>query len=259
MAVKSRSDGVLYEEVRPGLRLAFRQDGPEDDGSAVGLFWLGGFMSDMMGAKAEALAATGLPLLRFDYSGHGASEGVFTDGTISLWLAEALHMFRRHTRGPRVVVGSSMGGWLAALMLRALGEEARRVAGLVLIAPAFDMTGALIWEALPPEACAAIVRDGVWYRPSAYGSPYPITRDLIEDGSKHFMLGGKLAVSCPVRVLQGDADPDVPWAHGRKVYDCIEGEDVRFILVKGGDHRLSTPRDLALLKATVLEVAGQGR
>jgi pimeloyl-ACP methyl ester carboxylesterase len=259
MGVKSRSDDVLYEEVRPGVRLAFRQDGSAEDGTATGLFWLGGFMSDMTGTKAEALAETGLPLLRFDYSGHGASGGKFSDGTISLWLAEALHMFRRHTTGPRIVVGSSMGGWMAALMLRALGEEARRVAGLVLIAPAFDMTEALMWEEFSPEVRAAITRDGVWHRPSAYGSPYPIARALIEDGRKHLLLGGKLAVACPVRVLQGDTDPDVPWPHGKKVYDCIDGDDVRFILVKGGDHRLSTPRDLALLKATVLEVAGQAR
>jgi pimeloyl-ACP methyl ester carboxylesterase len=248
---------MLYDEVRPGVRLAYRHDGAADDGKAPGLFWLGGFMSDMTGTKAQALAETGLSLLRFDYSGHGASGGAFTDGTISLWLAEALHMFRRHTKGPRIVVGSSMGGWLAALMLRGLGEEARRVAGLVLVASAFDMTEALMWDRFPPEARAAIARDGLWHRSSAYGSPYPITRALIEDGRKHLLLGGELAVKCPVRILQGDADPDVPWTHGKKVFDCIEAEDARFILVKGGDHRLSTPRDVELLKATMLEVAGR--
>jgi pimeloyl-ACP methyl ester carboxylesterase len=248
---------MLYEVVRPGVRLAFRHDGPPDDGGKTGLFWLGGFMSDMTGTKAEALAETGLPLLRFDYSGHGASDGAFTDGTISLWLSEALHMFRRHTKGPRIVIGSSMGGWLAALMLRALGEEAKRVSGLILIAPAFDMTEVLMWNEFTADTRAQLMRDGVWYRPSAYGTPYPITRSLVEDGRKHLLLDGQMTVPCPVRILQGDADVDVPWTHAKKVYDCITGDDVRFTLVKGGDHRLSGPRELALLKATTLELAGQ--
>lgn len=250
---------MLCEEIRPGVRLAYRQDGPAADDGAAGLFWLGGFMSDMTGTKAQALAETGRPLLRFDYSGHGASGGNFTDGSISLWLAEALHMFRRHAPGSRVIVGSSMGGWLAALLYRALGAEAQRVAGLVLIAPAFDMTQALMWDAMPADARETLRRDGVWHRPSAHGAPYPITRGLIEDGRQHVLLHQRLAVGCPVRILQGDADADVPWRHAKKVFDVIDGDDVRLALVKGGDHRLSAPRDLDLLKATALELAGRVR
>jgi pimeloyl-ACP methyl ester carboxylesterase len=250
---------MLYEEVRPGVRLACRQDGPAGADGAAGLFWLGGFMSDMTGTKAEALAATGLPLLRFDYSGHGASGGSVADGTISLWLEEALHMFRRRAPGRRIVVGSSMGGWLAALLIKALGPEAERVAGLVLIAPAFDMTQALMWNEMPDNVRETLLSEGVWHRPSAYGAPYPITRRLIEDGRKHLLLGAPLAVDCPVRVLQGDADPDVPWRHAKKAFDCIAAEDSRFILVKGGDHRLSAPRELELLTQTVLDLAGRVR
>jgi pimeloyl-ACP methyl ester carboxylesterase len=129
----------------------------------------------------------------------------------------------------------------------------------VLIAPAFDFTEALMWNEMPEDARDTLMRDGVWRRPSAYGAPYPITRSLIEDGRKHLLLGELLAIRCPVRILQGDADPDVPWQHAKKVFDCIAAEDARFVLVKGGDHRLSTPRDLDLLKATVLELAGQAR
>jgi pimeloyl-ACP methyl ester carboxylesterase len=129
----------------------------------------------------------------------------------------------------------------------------------VLIAPAFDFTEALMWNEMPEDARDTLMRDGVWRRPSAYGTPYPITRSLIEDGRKHLLLGERFAIRCPVRILQGDADPDVPWQHAKKAFDCIAAEDARFVLVKGGEHRLSTPRDLDLLKATVLELAGQAR
>ena len=242
-----------------GLALAYLEDGPVDGGVRCGFFWLGGFKSDMTGSKAEALAVAASemerPCLRFDYSGHGRSEGMFTDCTVSDWLAEAVHMFRNHTRGPRIVIGSSMGGWLAMLLLRALGEEASRVRGIILIAPAADMTRALMWDAFTAEARATIERDGVWHRPSSYGEPYPITKKLIEDGRQHLILQQRQRVSCALRILHGDKDKDVPWIHGKRLYDTIDGADVRFILIKGGDHRLSSARDLFLLQDLANELA----
>jgi pimeloyl-ACP methyl ester carboxylesterase len=249
------------EEIRPGVELAWRADGPDDDGRTCGYFWLGGFMSDMTGSKAEALAAharaTGHPCLRFDYSGHGASGGKFTDGDISTWLSEAVHMFERHTRGPRIVIGSSMGGWLALLLNRALAGK--RIAGIVLVAPAVDMTEDLMWQTFPAGVRETLAATGVWHRPSAYGSPYPITSRLIEDGRRHLMLGGQIGVCCPVHILHGDADADVPWQHGKKIYDALEGDDVRFTLVKAGDHRLSSLRQLDLLVEAADGLSGRVR
>ena len=249
------------EEIRPGVELAWIADGPAGDGLTCGFFWLGGLMSDMTGTKAEAMAAlaraTGRSFLRFDYSGHGASGGEFTDATISAWLSEAIHMFENHTRGPRIVVGSSMGGWLALLLYRAL--SGRRIAGLVLIAPAVDMTEELMWKEFPRQVRDCILKDGVWHRPSAYGHPYPITRTLIEDGRKHLMLNGEITVGCPVHILQGDADPDVPWQHGKRIYDAIKGDDVQLTLIKFGDHRLSSPRQLELLVEAADALARQVR
>jgi pimeloyl-ACP methyl ester carboxylesterase len=252
------SPRINHEELRSGLRIAYLADGPED-GRRCGFFWLGGFMSDMTGIKAGALAdlarGAGRPCLRFDYSGHGASTGEMTEGTISQWLDQSVHMFRRHTKGPRIVVGSSMGGWLAMLLYQALGAERNRIKGLVLIAPAMDMTETLMWGTFTPAAREAIEREGMWLRSSAYSDdPYPITRGLIEDGRKHLVLGSGLSVGCPVRILQGSTDIDVPPSHAMRAFDAIAGEDVTLTLVKGGDHRLSTPRDIALLKQTVEEL-----
>ena len=242
-----------------GLSLAYLEDGPVDGGTRCGFFWLGGFKSDMTGSKAEALAVAASemerPCLRFDYSGHGRSEGMFTDCTVSNWLAEAVHMFRNHTTGPRIVIGSSMGGWLAMLLLRALGEEASRIRGIILIAPAADMTRALMWDAFTTEARATIERDGVWHRPSSYGEPYPITKKLIEDGRQHLILQQRQRIACALRILHGDKDKDVPWIHGKRLFDTIDGADVRFILIKGGDHRLSSARDLFLLQDLANELA----
>jgi pimeloyl-ACP methyl ester carboxylesterase len=254
--------GINHENMPDGLRLAYRQDGP-DDSSRCGLFWLGGFRSDMEGAKAEALAAlahnTRRPGFRFDYSGHGASGGQFVDGTISAWLAQSFHMFTRKAPGRRVLVGSSMGGWLALLLYRELRirnpRAADRIAGLVLIAPAADMTADLMWDGFPEVVRQEILTAGVWRRPSLYGEPYAITRRLIEDGRKHLLLGEGVEVSCPVRILQGDSDPDVPAAHAVKVFGAITGPDVTLSIIKGGDHRLSTPQNLTLLRETVLRLA----
>lgn len=249
-----------------GPRLAFREDGPADT-ARCGIFWLGGFKSDMTGSKAEALAAlareTGRPCFRFDYSGHGASGGAFLDGTISGWLDQSLHMFTRHAAGRRVVVGSSMGGWLALLLCRELHRHdpaaASRIAGLVLLAPAADMTADLMWDQFPAAVREELTRTGIWHQPSAYGEPYAITARLIADGEKHLMLKKTIAVACPVRILQGDADPDVPAAHAQKVFSALQGPDVTLTLIKGGDHRLSTPDNLALLRETVLNLTERDR
>ncbi len=253
---------IKFESAPDGTPLAFRQDGRDDLGRC-GFLWLGGFKSDMEGSKAEALAAlareTRRPALRFDYSGHGASGGLFVDGTISKWLEQSVHMFLTHARGPRIVVGSSMGGWLALLLCRHLQkanpQAARRIMGLVLLAPAADMTRDLMWDEFPEEVRRELAEKGVWLRPSLYGEPYAITARLIEDGRKHLILDAGLDVECPVRILQGDQDPDVPGAHAVKVFGALRGADVTLTLIKGGDHRLSSPGQLALLRETVLRLA----
>ena len=248
------ADSALRFEEFAGTQLACREDGGSD---RCGFFWLGGFRSDMTGTKAEAIAAlareTGRPCLRFDYSGHGQSGGAFEDGTISAWGAQALHMFNR-CKGKRIVIGSSMGGWLA-LLLAKNPEAAARIAGLVLMAPAADFTHDLMWSTFP-EAVRSEIRDkGVWLRPSAYGEPYPITARLIEDGKRNLLLREGVDVSCPARIIQGDADIDVPVAHAMKVYEALRGPDIHFTLIKGGDHRLSSPAQLKVLRETVLSLA----
>ena len=188
-------------------------------GAAPGLVWLGGFKSDMQGTKAAALARFaaehGRALVRFDYSGHGESKGDFVDGTIGRWLEETLAVFSACCRGPQVVIGSSMGGWLALLLARELRrakEPPASIAGMVLIAPAVDFTEALMWKNFSPAIRQEIETKGAWLRPSQYdNAPYPITRRLIEDGRRHLLLGGLIETGCPVRILQGVEDPDVPW------------------------------------------------
>ena len=231
-------------------------------GTTPGLLWLGGFKSDMKGTKAEALDAwagnQGRAMVRFDYSGHGESGGAFVDGTIGRWLEDTLAVFDACCRGPQVVIGSSMGGWLALLLLRALARSRRipaaTVAGLVLIAPAVDFTEELIWKRAPADVRRAIEEQGFWMRPSAYQEePYPITRGLIEDGRKHLLLGGMIETGCPVRILQGVQDPDVPWQHAVELTSRFARDDVVLTLVKDGDHRLSRPEDIERLIAAVGE------
>ena len=225
-------------------------------GAGPPLVWLGGFHSDMTGTKARALAdwaaARGRGCLRFDYFGHGESEGDFANGTISRWRADALAMIDGLTEGPVVLVGSSMGGWLACLAALARPE---RVAGLVLIAPAADFTDRLLGPSLPPEAHAALATDGVWIRASAYEPQgYPIAAALLEDGRRWSILPGPVGISAPVRILQGGADPDVPWRHAEALMLALETTDLVFTLIRDGDHRLSRPQDLARLIAAVEEV-----
>ncbi len=242
-------------------RIAVRQR----EGSPPGLFWLGGFKSDMKGTKAVALdgwaAARGRACTRFDYSGHGESGGNFTDGTIGRWLEDSLTVFSATARGPQILVGSSMGGWLALLLVRELRRRAAAgqasgasVAGLVLITPAVDFTEELMWKQFAPEAKRDIEQNGFWLRPSEYEpGGYPITRALIEDGRNHLLLGGLIEIGCPVRILQGVQDTDVPWRHAVELSSRLAHDDVVLTLVKDGDHRLSRPEDIERLIAAVSE------
>jgi pimeloyl-ACP methyl ester carboxylesterase len=231
------------------------------DGAGPGMFWLGGFKSDMKGTKAEALdqwaQGHGRAITRFDYSGHGESEGEFTDGTIGRWLDESRAVFNAFCQGPQVVIGSSMGGWLALLLARELAQSTQptpRVASLVLIAPAVDFTEELMWKRFPPEVKREIEQIGVWQRPSQYSEqPYPITRGLIEEGRRHLLLDGMIETGCPVRILQGVQDPDVPWQHAVELSARFAQDDVVLTLVKDGDHRLSRPEDIERLIAAVAE------
>lgn len=231
-------------------------------GATPGILWLGGFKSDMTGSKALALdgwaRGAGRAVTRFDYSGHGASGGRFEDGTISLWLAEARAVVEHFCDGPTVIVGSSMGGWLALLLVRALRAAGTgdRVAGLVLIAPAVDFTEILMWQRMPEEIRREILEKGVYLRPSDYDDrPYPITRSLIEDGRRHLLFTTPIETGCPVHILQGVNDPDVPWNHAVDLVARLARDDVVLTLVKDGDHRLSRDEDIERLIAAVEEIA----
>ena len=233
-------------------------------GAAPGLFWLGGFNSDMKGTKALALdawaAERGRACVRFDYSGHGESGGQFIDGTIGRWLEESIAVFDRFCHGPQVVIGSSMGGWMALLLAREIGKRidsganGASLAGLVLIAPAPDFTEELMWKGFSAKIRREIEQKGVWLRPSEYGAPYPITRALIEEGRNHLLLGGSIAIGCPVRILQGAQDPDVPWRHAFTLAQRLPAEDVVLTMIQDGDHRLSRPQDIARMLAAVAEI-----
>ena len=239
---------------RGGERLAWRAV----DGAGPTVVWLGGFKSDMIGTKAAALAdaagARGWSFLRFDYAAHGESSGRWEDATIGRWRADALAVIDELTSGPLVLVGSSMGGWMACL---AALERPERVHALVLVAPAADFTEKLMRPRIPPEGLRELELNGVWLEPSEYDEPLPITRRLLDEGREHLIMDGPIPIRCPVRILQGQRDDPVPWEHALKLADLLESEDVVFTLVKSGDHRMSGPRDLARLVETV-EAARQG-
>jgi pimeloyl-ACP methyl ester carboxylesterase len=257
---------VILKSLKVGEAAAARDIAVRQrDGAGPGLFWLGGFRSDMKGTKAEALdhwaAAQGRACTRFDYSGHGESGGTFAKGTIGRWLDESVAVFTQVCRGPQVVIGSSMGGWMALLLARELNRLAKAgappaasILGMVLIAPAPDFTEALMWKRFTPEIKKQIEEKGSWSRPSEYSEePYLITRALIEDGRKHLLLGGLVETGCPVRILQGVKDEDVPWQHATELVSRIARDDVVLTLVKDGDHRLSRPEDIERLIAAVSE------
>lgn len=237
-----------------GVELAWARQ----DGRGPTVVFLPGFRSDMNGDKATALAeycaAHGQALLRFDYSGHGASGGTFEDGTIGRWAADAVAMIDHQSDGPLILVGSSMGGWMA--LLTALARP-QRIAALIGIAAAPDFTEALMWQAMTFQERARLMQDGSVEVPSEYGGPYPISRALIEDGRTHLLLNDPIAIDCPVRLLHGQQDLDVPWEMSMRIAKQLTSHDVQLVLVKDGDHRLSRPQDLALLTRTLTPLLGQ--
>jgi pimeloyl-ACP methyl ester carboxylesterase len=247
----------------PPIALAYRRRPAQGPGAdRPGLVWLGGFRSDMLSAKAACLDeradAGGRAFLRFDYSGHGESDGDFEQGTIGVWSRQSLEIVRALTCGPQILVGSSMGAWIALLVARALAAvgESARLAGLVLIAPAVDFTETLLWSRLPASARKSIEQQGRWLRPSDYSpEPYPITRALIEDGRNHLLLDGEIHVGCPVHILQGMQDPDVPWRHALALVEHLAHDPATLTLIKDGDHRLSREEDLRRLLAAVEAIA----
>jgi pimeloyl-ACP methyl ester carboxylesterase len=236
-----------------GTPVAFRRQ----PGAAPGVVWLGGYKSDMLGTKAETLAAwtkqQGRAFLRHDYSGHGESGGAFADGTISRWLVQSLAVFDRFTEGRQILVGSSMGAWIALRMVQELRKAgADRVAGLVLLAPAPDFTAELVEPQLTDRQKKALVENGYFEEPSEYSDqPYIYTRALIEDGKKNLVMTGPIDTHCPVHILQGLADPDVPPAHALKLASLLPADDVTLSLIPEGDHRLSRPQDLEMLVGAV--------
>ena len=248
----------IPESGHPGAarrRIACLDDAGAGQTDRPGLVWLQGFKSDMVSTKATALAAwaaeRGQALVRFDYSGHGQSDGRFEDGAIGRWLDETRAVFDRLTQGPQVLIGSSMGGWLALLLLRRLLAEhpaaASRIRALVLIAPAWDMTEALMWGKFTDAIRQQVMTAGVWLRPSQYGEPYPITRGLIEDGRRHLIGARRWNPGRPVTILHGRLDPDVPFGHSQTLCKTLDGGWSRLVEVPDGEHRLSRPQDIALL------------
>jgi pimeloyl-ACP methyl ester carboxylesterase len=246
-----------------GRRIAAIVD-PGQPGRGPGVMWLSGFKSEMTSTKASVLAEwardRGLPCTRFDYSGHGQSGGRFEDGTIGAWLEEALAVFRDLTKGPQILVGSSMGGYIALLLLRALmrdyPEDARRIKALLLIAPAWDMTERLMWGRFSDSVKQEIMEKGVYQRPSAYGDgDYAITQRLIEEGRNHLIGTSRFDPGRPIAILHGLLDPDVPWQHTRDLMAHLTGDHVRVTAVPDGEHRLSRPEDLELMKRTLDELA----
>lgn len=245
-------------------RIAYLQQlgDSQGEGSGAGLVWLQGFKSDMVSTKAAALAewstAKGIALTRFDYSGHGQSGGRFEDGTLGRWIEEARAVFEQLTTGPQVVIGSSMGGAIALCLLKRLIAEhpagAARIKAMVLIAPAWDMTEALMWDAFPEAVKREIMDNGVWLRPSQYGDPYPITRRLIEDGRRHLIGGERWNPGRPVVIMHGRLDPDVPFAHSQALMTKLDGGWARLIEVADGEHRLSRPEDIAQMLQLIEEV-----
>ncbi len=249
---KSDDPGILSGS--GGARIAYhRTRAPSGGGNRPGLVFLGGFKSDMTGTKAVALEAharsRSLDFLRFDYQGHGDSSGDFEEGCIGTWYQDALDAIDGLTEGPLILIGSSMGGWIALLAALARPD---RIAGLVGIAAAPDFTQSM-WQGFDAEARRQVEQEGRYAMPSEYDSeePYIITRKLIEDGRNHFLLAGPIAIRCPVRLLQGMEDTAVPWETALRIAERLESQDVEITLVKGGDHRLSGPADLDRLFGTI--------
>ncbi len=243
----------ISSEKQPTYKIAYDVLAGEGRGN---VFWLNGFLSNMRSRKVSAFArwceGHGFGLTRFDYSGRGGSDGRVEDGTISRFLDEAKAVFLEVTEGPQIVVGSSMGGWLALLLMQALADEAERFAGCVLIAPAWNLTQDLMWDRFSDEVRAEIMSKGVYYHPSDYGA-YAVTREFIEDGKRHLIRPEDVRLSCPVTILHGMGDPVVPWRHSMELVEKVPHDEVVLQLVKDGDHSLSRELDIERLCAEVVK------
>ncbi len=241
---------TLEHKTRDGETICYTKT----TGKGPCLVWLGGFRSDMRGSKAEFVhqlaQEKGWPFVRFDYFGHGASSGEFEAGNLSKWLADALCVIDEITTGPLVLLGSSMGGWLALLCAAA---RPKRVRSMALIAPAPDFTRALMWPSFDQAVQQQILQTGKWMQPSPYG-PVPITLQLINDGDQHLILDKPICFDGPVRILMGQQDKAVPWKHSFALVEKITSSDVIFSLAKTGDHSLSRREDLVRLRAVLLEL-----
>ncbi|TPK54971.1 MULTISPECIES: alpha/beta hydrolase [unclassified Mesorhizobium] len=234
-------------------------------GATPGVVWLGGYKSDMLGTKAEALsdwaAKEGRAFLRHDYSGHGESGGAFADGTISKWLSQSLAVFRHFTSGSQILVGSSMGAWIALRMVQELRKAGdASVVGLVLLAPAPDFTAELVEPVLTKAQKRDLAKKGFFEEPSDYSTePYIYTRALIEDGRDNLVMTGPLDTHCPVHIVQGLADRDVPSSHALRLVSLLPADDVTLSLIPDGDHRLSRPQDFDMLVRAVGDMAARSK
>ncbi len=240
-----------------GARIAYRRTIGQTD--KAGIVWLGGFHSDMQGEKASSLhdhaQRARRSFLRFDYQGHGESSGRFEDGTIGRWRGDALAAIDQLTAGPLVLVGSSMGGWMALLVALARRD---RVAGVTLLAPAPDFTERLMWSRFDDDQRQQIMEQGFWTRPSGYDpAGYPITRALIEEGRSWNIMDEQIHITVPIRILHGGLDDDVPWSHSLELVGQLKSTDIVWSLIKDGDHRLSRPQDIERMISTVLQLADQ--
>ncbi|WP_321397274.1 alpha/beta hydrolase [Emcibacter sp.] len=243
------TDAPNFLFLENGRRIAYHKTG----GKTPTVIFFGGFMSDMEGSKALALEeyckAQGQAYIRFDYSGHGSSSGEFRDGTIGDWKEDALAVVQKLTDGPVLIIGSSMGGWIGLLVAL---EVKDRLSAFIGIAPAPDFTRDLMWDSYSPEIQEKLRRDGVYYEPSEYSDePYAISYRLIEEGDNHLLLGGPIELDCPVRLIHGQRDEDVPARWSQRISDALVSVDVEITYIKNGDHRLSSDKDLKRLCLTL--------
>lgn len=248
---------MTHEILKPrdGVEIAYhRHKGASK--TLPGVMFCGGFRSDMDGSKATHLEAQckarHQSYVRFDYTGHGKSSGVFQEGNIGTWLADALAVFDMLTEGPQVVVGSSMGGWISLLLAVA---RPKRMAGLIGLAPAPDFTEDIFNKEFGEEERRHLLTKGLVYLPNDYDEPYPLTKQLFDDGKKHLMLHDRIHITCPVRLIHGKKDTAVPWQKSEDILRQLTAEDKKILWVEDGDHRLSTPENLALIDQTVQELS----